>query len=65
MIDAKYPKLREEMKKHGETQKTLAKLLGLTTATISRKLAGKIEWSLGEVETICEHYKKDYYELFK
>lgn len=65
MMDAKYPKLLEEMKKHGETQKTLAQLLGLTTATISRKLAGKIEWSLGEVETICEHYKKDYYELFK
>ena len=61
----KFPNLRAEMSKRGETQKTLAELLGLTIATISRKLTGKIEWSLGEVELICEHYGKNYYELFK
>ena len=63
--EAKYPKLRQEMKSQKETQKKLAELLGLTRGTISKKLAGKIEWSISEVETICEHYKKDYYQLFK
>lgn len=61
----KYPNLRAEMAKRGDTQKTLAELLGLTIATISRKLAGKVVWSLGEVDIICEHYGKNYYELFK
>lgn len=64
-MTTKYPKLVEEMKTQKETQKTLAELLGLTRATISRKLKGTIEWSISEVEIICEHYKKDYYQLFK
>lgn len=63
--EANYPKLRQEMKSRKETQKKLAELLGLTRGTISKKLAGKIEWSISEVETICEHYGKDYYQLFK
>ena len=64
-MTTKYPKLVEEMKAKREKQKTLAELLGVTRATISRKLKGKIEWSISEVEMICEHYKKDYYQLFK
>lgn len=63
--EVKYPNLVAEMARNGDTQKTLAELLGTTIATISRKLAGKIDWSIWEVETICEYYKKDYYQLFK
>ena len=61
----KFPNLLAEMKKSGETQNDLARLLKLTQATISRKLSGKVEWGIGEINDICEHYKKDYYELFK
>ena len=60
-----FPNLVSEMARRGENQKTLASLLGVTSATISRKLAGKIDWSIGEIDIICEHYKKDYYQLFK
>lgn len=61
----KFPNLVSEMAKRGEDQKTLANLLGVTRATISRKLSGKIEWSVNEIDAICEYYGKDYYQLFK
>lgn len=61
----KYPAILNEMKKRGENQKTLAKVLGVSIATVSRKLSGKSRWSIGNVETLCDYYKKDYYELFK
>lgn len=65
MKKVKYPGLVAEMAKRGETQEVLAKLLGLPRESISRRLSGKIEWSISEVDKICEYYKKDYYELFK
>lgn len=61
----KFPNLLAEMKKRGETQYDLAKMLKVTQATMSRKLAGKVQWRIGEIEDICEHYDKGYYELFK
>ena len=61
----KYPKLIEEMKKHKDNQETLAKLLGITQASVSRKLSGKVEFGIGEIDIICEYYGKDYYTLFK
>lgn len=61
----KYPNLAGEMGKHGDSQKTLAELLGITNASVSRRLAGISEWSISEIEKLCEHYNKDYYELFK
>lgn len=63
--EIKFPNLLVEMVKSGEKQKELGNLLGLTNASISRKLSGKTEWSLKEVDAICEHYGKDYKELFK
>ena len=60
-----YPGLVGEMAKKGDTQEVLAKLLGLPRESISRRLSGKIEWSISEIDKICEHYGKDYYELFK
>ena len=61
----KYPGLAAEMARRGDTQEDLAKLLKLSRPTVCTKLSGKAEWSIGEIEIICEHYKKDYYELFK
>lgn len=61
-----YAELVGEMAKRGETQKELGQLIGVnSSAGISRRLSGKIEWSISEVEKICEHYGKDYYTLFK
>lgn len=61
----KYPELVGEMAKHGDTQKTLAKLLDITYSSVSRRLSGRTEWSISEIEKLCEYYGKDYYELFK
>ena len=63
-MEVKYPNLAGEMAKNGENQTTLAELLGLSKPTISRKLSGQTDWTIGEVEKLCEHYGKDYYQLF-
>ena len=60
-----YPELLGEMAKHGDTQKSLAKLLGITYSSVSRRLSGKSEWSISEIDILCEYYDKNYYELFK
>lgn len=60
-----YPGLVAEMAKHGDTQKTLGKLIGVNDTNLGRRLNGKTEWSISEIEKICEYYQKDYYELFK
>ena len=61
----KYPNLLAEMAKNGDTQTSLGKVIGLSKVTMCLKLAGKTEWTISEIDKICEHYKKDYYELFK
>jgi len=60
-----YPDLIGEMARRGDTLETLANLLGLTVSSIWRRFSGKKDWTIGEVEKICEHYGKGYYELFK
>lgn len=65
MKKVKYPELTGEMAKHGDTQKDVAKLLGITYASVSRRLSGEIQWTIGDIEKLCKHYNKDYYELFK
>lgn len=61
----KFPNLVAEMARNGETQKDLAVLLKTNKSTMSRKFNGKTEWTITDIDIICEHYKKDYYELFK
>ena len=61
----KYPELMAELGRRGEGQKTLAMLLNLNQATVSRKLAGISEWTISEIEILCEYFNKDYYQLFK
>lgn len=65
MKKIKYPELVAEMARKGKTQKEVAKLLGLAHPSISRRLSGEIEWSIGEIDKLCEYFGKDYYELFK
>ena len=61
----KYKNLLIEMVKHGETQSDIANLLGIARTTVNFRISGKSEWTINEIEKICEHYQKDYYELFK
>lgn len=65
MKKVKYPELVAEMARHGEKQKDLADLLEITYSSVSRRLSGKKEWSISEIDKLCGHYDKDYYELFK
>ena len=60
-----YPELVGEMAKHGDTQKTLAALLGITYSSVCRRLSGKALWTIDEIDKICKYYDKDYYQLFK
>lgn len=53
------------MVRRGETQKELAKLLGVTRENVCLRLNGHRDFSISEIEKICEYYNKDYYELFK
>lgn len=61
----KFPGLVAEMARNGDNQKTIAKLLGITSPNISTRFSGKVDWSISEIEKICDFYKKSYEELFK
>lgn len=63
--EIKYPNLILEIKRRGETQDDLSKLLGIARTTVNFKISGKREWTISEIEAICNHYEKNYYELFK
>lgn len=65
MAKAKFPNLVAELARKGECQKSLAVLLHLNQATISRKMNGISDWTIGEIETLCDYFNKDYYTLFK
>lgn len=65
MKKVKYPELVGEMAKNGDTQKSIAKLLGITYSSVSRRLSGEIDWTIGDIEKLCKYFNKDYYELFK
>ena len=60
-----YPTVEAEMARRGETQTYVAWLLGTTVSNINNKLAGRTAWTIGDVETLCEHYKMEYSKLFK
>lgn len=59
-----YPGLVGEMAKHGDTQKKLGEILGITVSNVYKRLSGKKDWSISEIEILCNHYNKNYYELF-
>ena len=65
MKKIKYPNLIGEMARRGETQRSLAKLLELHVNSLHKRLSGEIEWSISEIDKLCEYFGKDYYELFK
>lgn len=60
-----FPEIIKEMKKRGETQDDLARLLQLDRSIISKKLSGVVQWSIGDIEVMTLHYNKDFWELFR
>ncbi len=65
MKEVKYPNLVGEMARHGDTQRTIADLLSTSYNSIWRRLTGRTEWSISEIDKLCEYYHKNYDELFK
>jgi len=60
----KYSNLVKIMKQTKESQRSLCKIIGINENSIRNKLAGRTDWTIGEIETLCDYFKKDYYELF-
>lgn len=60
----KYSNLVKEMKVNKVSQRKLSKILEIHENSVRKKLDGKTEWTIGEIEALCDYFKKDYYELF-
>ena len=60
-----YLNLLKEMTRKGDKKKDLCKMLNISYFTLQRKLAGKTQWTIGDIEILCQHYGKDLYELFE
>ena len=52
MLDSS--KLKGKMAEAGETQKTLASKIGMSTNSLSNKLKGKRDFTVIEVKKICD-----------
>ena len=46
--------LKSVMAIRSMTQRKLAKVLGLSEKALSKKMTGKVDWKLSEVQTICD-----------
>lgn len=68
MIEQKvnrYSNLFAEMARKGEVYKDMADLLNISVSAVWRRLNGEVEWSKSEIDTLCDHYGKDYDYLFR
>ena len=65
MEKAKYPNIRKEMADRGETLKDLESILNLDKSNIGLRIRGKKEWTITEIEKLCNYFNKNYNELFK
>lgn len=63
--ESKYPKLVNVMRENNITYVKLANILGIQPYSVYRKVKGRTDWTISEVEKLCEHLNKNYYELFK
>ena len=61
-----YPELVKQMKLHKESQMDISLLLGLKfREQTSRRLSGQVDFTIGEIEILCNHYNMDFWKLFK
>ena len=56
--------LRAQMAIYGHSHEDLAKLLDKNPQYVGRRLRGQIEWSISDIRSICNIYKKSFEELF-
>lgn len=61
----KYPNLLAEIARKGETYESLATLLNISVSAVARRMNGSVEWSKSEIDTLCDHFSKDYDYLFR
>ena len=60
----KYFTLQTEMLKNRESQEDVGRLIGISANAVRNKLDDKNEWTINEIDILCNHYNKNYYELF-
>lgn len=61
-----FPEIVNQMAKRNETLKNIKDLLGLANISqVSKRLSGKLQWSLQEAEILCKHYNIKFEKLFK
>ena len=61
-----YPEVVKQMKLHKQNLQDVADLLGITyKSQVSRRLSGEVEWTIGDIATLCEYYNVDFWELFR
>lgn len=66
MKNTKFPEIVKQMKLHKQNLKDMVELLELKQLSqVSRRLSGEVEWTFGDVETLCKYYNMDFWELFK
>ena len=60
----KYFTLQTEMLKNKESHEDIGRILGISANSVRNKLNDKNQWTINEIDTLCKHYNKNYYELF-
>ena len=61
-----YPEVVNQMKLHNQNLHDVAELLSIPNISqVSRRLSGKVQWTIGEVEILCRYYNLDFWELFR
>lgn len=66
MKNTEFPEIVKQMKLRKEQLIDIVNLLGMKQKSqVSRRLSGEVEWTIGDIETLCDHYNMDFWELFK
>lgn len=65
MKNTKYPEVVKQMKLHKQSLQDVADLLGISDRSVIRRLSGEVEWSIGDVDTLCRYYNIDFWKLFR
>lgn len=60
----KHLKLKALMIENGLTQADMSKILGINASTFSKKINGKKDFTITEIETIKDYFNLPYEEIF-
>lgn len=61
-----FPNLIKEQNKSGETDEYIAReVLGCSRQNYNQKKSGKRDFTMEQVNKLCDHFKKSYEYLFK